>query len=121
MSAGDFIYSRYESNAGDIYRIRVQPETVAATIGAATNDPPAGTINTPGTVSVSQSARAFGVKARSISIRWTGTPPAGYSGDPISRIPVLQAVNFDNANLGDAVTYLGTAAELIGKSSESVR
>lgn len=121
MSAGDFQYSRYESNAGDIYRIRVQPETLALDIAGAVNDPPAGAINTPSTVRVNQSSRAFGVKARSVSLRWTGAPPAGYSGDPISRVPVLQAATFDGANLGDAVTYLGAAAELIGKSAESVR
>lgn len=121
MSAGDFVYSRYESNAGDIYRIRVQPETIALDIDGTVNTPPAGAINTPGTVRVNQSSRAFGVKARSISIAWSGAPPAGYSGDPISRIPVLQATLFDGTNLGDGVTYLGAAGEVVGKSSESVR
>jgi len=41
MSAGAFQSSKYEANGGNIYKIRVQPETVSATIDGVSNAAPA--------------------------------------------------------------------------------
>ncbi len=40
MSAGSFVTSRYESNGGGIFKVRVQPETIDAVIGAVSNGRP---------------------------------------------------------------------------------
>lgn len=120
MSAGLFTYSRYEANAGGIYRIRIQPETASANIGGA-NAPPSGTINQQGTVRVTGGNRQFGIKARSVTVKFTGTPPTGYASNQLYRIPILTEALWDGLNLGDTGTYLGVACEVVGKSPERVR
>ncbi len=45
MSAGDFQKSKYESREGNVYRIRIQPETLGLTLGATANTEPMGAIN----------------------------------------------------------------------------
>ncbi len=120
MSAGEFQYSRYESNTGTIYRIRVQPETLQATIGSA-NAAPTGAIDGQGTVRVGGGNRQFGIKARSVTVKFTADPPDNYAENQLYRIPILQETLWDAINLGDTGTYLGTAIEVVGKSPERVR
>lgn len=120
MSAGAFEDSKYQTDSGDIRAIRVQPETLAANFGGA-NAAPTGAIDTAGSVRVGGSKRAYGVKARSISIRFTATPPSGYKADQIYRIPILTSALFNSINNKDTGTYLGVAARVVGKSAENVR
>lgn len=120
MSAGPFQYSRYSADAGGIYRIRVQAETLALNIGGA-NNPPGGTINQAGTVRARGSRRSFGIVARAFSIRFTGTPPSGYAASSTLVVPILTKATWDNANLGDSGTYLGASCQLVGKIPESAR
>lgn len=121
MSAGVFIYSKYERNDGSIQRIRIQPETLAAELPTATpNAAPAGAIDTATTVRARGSKRAFGVRARQVTLQFTGALPDGYSGDPVS-IPILTNAVFNGIALGTTGTYLGQAVEVVGSSSEQVR
>lgn len=111
MSAGKFLRSFYEANDGEIYNIRVQPETAAAP-----NTPPAG----PATVGTSANAtrrRGNGMFARGISLAWAGTPPvapAGYDPNGRIRIPILTESLYDQINVNDTFTYLGQAAIVTG-------
>lgn len=120
MASGKFQYARYAANAGGIYRIRVQPETLQLNIGSA-NSSAGGTINQAGTVRASGSKRQFGVIARRFSIKFQGTPPDGYAEGGIIQLPILTPAVYNAANLGDTGTYLGATVELVGKTPESVR
>jgi len=120
MSAGDFEYSKYESDAGNIYRVRVQPETLAATIGSA-NAAPAGATDTEGTIKINFSRRAFGITQRFVTVRFTATVPTGYSADSTPRIPIMTKSVYDAIDLDDTGTYLGSAVEVIAKSAESIK
>lgn len=120
MSSGVFTNSRYETNAGAIHRIRVQPETLTASIGSA-NAAPTGTIDSAGTVRVGGGNREFGIKARSVTLRWTTNPPGGYAENQYIRLPILTETLYDSINLGDTGTYLSTGVTVVGKNPERVR
>lgn len=120
MSAGPFVTSKYQADNGDIYRIRVQPETIAANIGGA-NSPPAGAIDAQGSARVGGGKRQIGIKARAFTFKFTGTPPDGYSTNQILRIPILTKAVFDGVLPGATGTYLGATVQLVGKIAESVR
>lgn len=121
MSSGAFQYARYVDDDGEDWRIRVQPETLALTIAGTANAGGTGTGATNGTVRTSQSKRAFGVKPRTVSFKFTGTIPEGYKGDPISNIPLLQEAIYNAATPLATGTYLGAAIEVLSRSPESVR
>lgn len=119
--AGPFAQgARYEADDGTVYRIRVQPETLAASIGGV-NASAAGAVDGQGTVRVGGGNRKFGIKARAVSIRFTGTPPTGYDEGEILRVPIMTPTRYSSIALGTTGTYLGVACEVVGKSPERVR
>lgn len=123
MSAGAFTNSFYEmssENGGFILRCRVQPETLAATIGGTANAGVTGPATAPGSATISQGRRTAGVNMRYVSLRFTATPPTGYSGDSV-RIPVLDPAVFADWTLGATGTYLGVAVEVAGRVGETVK
>lgn len=122
MSAGEFDRAKYElssDNGGGIASVRVQPETIAATIAGVANDEPAGDVNLPVTAKVSKGKREFGIGCRTVTLEFTGTPPDGYSGDPVT-IPGLTPAFFAAAVKGATGTYLSQDVEVVGRSPESV-
>ncbi len=123
MSAGAFTSTFYEmsgENGGFVLRCRVQPETLAATIGGSANAGVAGPATAPGSATISQGRRTAGVNMRYVTLGWTGDAPEGYSGDPV-RIPVLDPDVFEDWTLGATGTYLGEGVEVLGRSSETVK
>lgn len=121
MSAGAFLANgKYEADSGTIYRIRVQPETVAANIGSA-NAVPAGAVDGEGSARVGGGNRQIGIKARSVTVRFTATVPDGYAADRLLRIPILTPAVYDAITPGATGTYLGTAVVVVGKNPERVR
>lgn len=123
MSAGEFTTTGYTldtGNGGGIATIKVQPETLLASINSVANG---GTATTP-TLPVRARARGgnneYGIKARTVTLRFTGTPPEGYSGDDVS-IPVMDESTYASWSLGQTGTYLETAVEVVGRSPERVR
>lgn len=120
MSAGQFVRSRYQSDDGEIYPIRVQPETVSANIGAA-NTAPAGVTTQSQFAKARKGNREYGIGARSVTVAFTAQPPAGYAANQTYRVPVLTIAAFDAAVVGGTGTYLGTAIEIVSKSPERVR
>lgn len=123
MSAGVFQISQYASNVlSTVHRIRIQPETLACTLGGTANAAPSGTAVLP-SAQVSQSKRALGINARTITIKFApGTVPTGYKADSPLTIPWLQNNSaFLTAVPGiTSVNYLSTAAILVGTSPEKV-
>lgn len=121
MSAGSFLATgKYEADNGDIYRIRVQPETVAANIGGV-NAVPAAAVNQSSSARVGGGNRQIGVKARSVTVRFTATVPDGYAANQLYRVPILQKSIYDGVTSGATGTYLGVAVVVVGKNPERVR
>lgn len=119
MSAGAFLRSRYESNSGGIYNIRVQPETLEFTANSVANDPPAGAVDQEISARASGSKRTLGMNARTVTFVFSGTPPGTYKADSPITIPVLTATAWDSYLRGSTGTYLSTAIVVVGKSAES--
>lgn len=119
MSSGAFTTSKYEANSGTVYGIKVQPETLAANVGAA-NAAPAGVVDGEGSVRVGGGNRQLGIKARSVSVRFTATVPDGYLAGQTYRIPILTPTVWNGANKGTTGTYLGSPIVVVGKSPERV-
>lgn len=124
MSAGSFVFTKYESSYSTdflIHPIKVQPETIAADIGGEINDPPVDVVNNPIVASVSGSRRSNGLIARRIRIKLNAdqTPPTGYSAQSVTSIPVLTTRAFATATKGATVIYLGVNWTIVGRVGES--
>lgn len=120
MSAGNFVRSRYESDSGTIHPIRVQPETLAANVGAV-NAGAAGAVDSPISARVSGGNRQLGLVARRVRVAFTGTLPTGYAENTVLSIPVLTPAAYAAAISGATGTYLGSPIVVVGRTAESVR
>lgn len=119
MSSGIFLDAFYETDSGEICNLRIQPETAAAVINAATNAVPAGPATQLASAIARKGEREIGVGCRSITAAFA-SPPSGYTSESLI-IPILTPAVFNGANLGDAVSYLGASGVVQGKSAESIR
>ena len=123
MSAGEFQSAFYElsaENGGGKARCRVQPETLAATIGGTANIAAGGPATLPSSAVVSRGRRSRGISMRTVTLRWTGEPPAGYDGKTVT-IPVLTVATFTAWVLEGTGTYLATPCKVVGRTPEAVR
>jgi len=122
MSAGNFLRSRYAANYADpapIHPIRVQPETLAASIEGTANDPPAGVVSNPISASVSRGKREKGLKPHTISIQFPATgQPTGYKANGTTVIVALTLEFWNLAIPGAVINYLGVACTVVGRSAE---
>lgn len=119
MSAGAFAETTfYVSNKGNKMPVKVQPETLEATIGGALNASGAGPA-TPGFPSAiaSGSKRRLGIHCRAISVKLTGSP-TGYKPGSYYRIPVMSQSVWDGVDKFSPVTYLGVPGTVINKFAE---
>ena len=123
MSAGAFTRTFYElsaENGGGTISIRLQPETLEAVFGTTPNAAPAGPATLPGSATISQGRRSAGVNVRYVTVAWDGAPPIDYSG-LTARIVVPDPAVYAAATLNSSVTYLGTAATVVGRTPETVK
>lgn len=123
MSAGEFTSTFYELDTGNgsgVARVKVQPETLLATINSVANASPGGPATLPVSAKVSKGNREIGIGTRTVTLRFTSGAPTDYSGDDVV-IPVLQESTFAAWSIGQTGTYLSTAVEVVGRSPESVR
>lgn len=123
MSAGLFITAKYGADYGDgeaIHPIRVQPETLLASVGSEDNDEPAGAINNPILASASGSKRSNAFLARRVRLKYkSGTIPAGgYTANSRTQIPALNRPFYEACTKGAEVTYLGAVWSVTGRSAE---
>lgn len=122
MSAGNFEFTRYQSNTlpGDPIMIaRVQPETLGLVLGGAANEPGGATVTLPLRVNISGNANSLGVKPRTVTLRWTGAAPATYSAGGVLKVPVMSEALWDAVDPGITTgTYLGQPVRVVGKSPE---
>ena len=125
---GNYVISKYESEqtvggATIIAPIRVQPETLAADLGA-TNDPPDGAINVDFSVAISRGRRSLGIHPRFVTLRLgetSGDVPSGYKPGGTLRVPVLTKALFDSITKGETVTYQGKSMTVASKTPETVK
>jgi hypothetical protein len=126
MSAGQLSRSRYEDDNGNIWKIRVQPETEGLTIDGVANAAPTGafTAGFP-SAQVSRGRQSIGINARLCRIKFNTTVPPGYDANGSIALPVLtQAAKA--AFVSDAegtYTLDGTAYDVtvIGTTPEKIR
>jgi hypothetical protein len=116
----DTFYEMSDENGGYILSCRVQPETLAATIGGTANAGAAGPADAPGSATISQGRRSAGVNMRYVTLKWTVDPPDDYDG-LTGRIPVLTPATFAAWTLGSEGTYLTTACKVVGRNGETVK
>lgn len=123
MSAGAFVRSRYQASYGtgdQVHPIRVQPETLALTVGGDANGAPSDSITNPISALCSIGKRARGLSPRSVTIQFPATgQPTGYKAGGITRVPILTEGIYGSITVGGEVTYLGVTCEVISKSPES--
>lgn len=122
MSAGAFTRAFYDTNNGIRLAIRVQPETLAATLG--------GTVNASKTApadqgypraTVHKSRKSPGIHARTVTLQFTATPPTGYKVGSTYILPVMDLAVWTNLSEGAVCTYLGVAAEVVSTNPEKIR
>ncbi len=126
MSAGAYSRSRYEDNQGNIWKIKVQPETEALEIGGTTNAPPTGEI-TPGfpSAQVQRGRQSIGINARLCRLKFTATAPTGYDPNGTIALPVLTqaAQSVFVADATGTYTLNGTAHAVVvtGTTPEKIK
>lgn len=118
--AGAFTLSKYETDNDNVVPIKVQPETLTANVGSA-NAAPSGAVEAGfPSAQVSKGRRAIGINARTVSVKFTATPPTGYATNATYRIPIMTKTVWDAATKGTTGTYLGVAIIVVGKSPEAI-
>lgn len=120
MSAGNFVDSIYETNAGNFCSIRVQPETLTLELDGSTNDAGAGPVDQEASAIANGSRRGIGVNARRVRLRWTAAAPDGYDAAGTVTVPILAPALFNALNRQSTGTYLGAAVEVVGRTPEYV-
>lgn len=129
MSAGAFsTLAKYQAtyDTAQIHPIRVQPETLLLTLDKApapdlVNTVPAGANTSPISALIGLSRRERGLRARYVTIKWSGSPPAGYKADTTLNVAIMQPSVFNSINIGDTGSYLEAAIEVVAKEPERVR
>lgn len=125
MSAGKFIFSKYEStmDEGGIYRIRIQPQSALAAVGEELNSPPSGGINRTTTARVRSTNRQFGLGARLLYLKLAlgADPPADYDLASVTAIPALTEAFYKLAIIAREISYLDTIWIVTGGRPERLR
>jgi hypothetical protein len=127
MSAGEFLSAKYQSQYlatnSPIHPIKVQPETLSATINSVPNAQPTVALNNPISAKVSGSKRTIGLTPRKVTLEFTGEEaPDGYETGGQTTIPCLTPTFYAACLLRGATgTYLGTAVKVVSTSPEYVK
>jgi len=119
MSSGVFENGRYETNEGDVYFCKAQPESKLLTLGGTANSYPPGAVDQKTSARLTGSKRQIGVTARTVRVQLTATL-AGYKPSAILTIPVFTEAVYNGYVKGQIGTYLGTAVAYVGRSAEGV-
>lgn len=116
MSAGIFEAGKYQTAAGDIFACRAQPETKALSIQNTANAYPQGDVDQPFPIRLRVGKRSRGLIPRTVTVRFTAAPPAGYLADGDHVVPVFQQSVWDTyTQTPDREgTYLGVDCKVVG-------
>lgn len=122
MSQGRPVRAFYATDLGNICSVRVQQETLDATIGAVANSSATGpaTAGFP-SAKVSKGSREIGIGCRKVTCAWDdGGAPTNYDERSPFSLPILVLATFNGINRGDAVVYLGGTGVVVSKSAEDI-
>lgn len=121
MSSGGFLKAIYETDAGFKANVKIQPETLDATIGGTANNSATGPLS-PGfpSAKVGSGRRTIGINCRLVRVKLTAVKD-GYKPDEPLTIPALTPAFYNACATGATGTYLGTACEVIGRTPEDLR
>jgi len=117
MSAGAFENGRYKTRNGDVFACRVQPETRQLTLGNTFNVYPTDPVDQPFPIKIRVGKRTRGLIPRTVTVRFTSTPPTGYLPGGLHTIPVFDPDVWDGYTdvANRTGTYLGAAVEMVGQ------
>ncbi len=121
MSSGPFEKTKYEHSSGDIYGIRVQPETLTAVIAGVTNTAPAGAVDQSTFARVSGNRRGYGMFARRAYLKVTAAGTSGYAIGSILTVPMLRQAVQDAITPTSTATYNGATCDVVGYQPEKRR
>ena len=114
MSEGKFSKSFYESDDGEVFLARVQPETIAPW-----NPAPAGPSDIGISANMTGGQRQNGMNARYILATWkAGAAPTGYEPEATVKLPILLATAHIAIKKGDELAYNGGTIVVTGKTGE---
>lgn len=120
--AGPFIETKYESNGGTTFAVKVQPETLLLSLNSKVNAAGAGTVSNglPSAIATG-SRRKIGVHCRTVSFKFTAAPAEGgyVVGDRLT-LPVMTEAAWDLYVRGSVGTYLGAAIVRTGQNDEVI-
>lgn len=119
MSAGGFVTSKYQSNDGGIYKVKLQPETLLMLIDGVANSAPLGDVDQVVSAKVTKTRREIGMGCRAIAIRFTAAIPDGYKAGQIILVPVMTSALFNGLTGAEPVSYLNGDAEIVYLRPES--
>lgn len=121
--AGPFSIAKYESSEGTfVYKIKVQPETIAASFGSTSNAEPSGarTPFLPSAV-ISRSRRSIGVHPRTVSVKVTATGvSAANAVNSIIQIPILSKATYAAIVEGAVGVYQGDTIVVVTRHPENI-
>jgi hypothetical protein len=123
MSAGGFTVTRYSAtyDSTEIHPIRVQPETLLASVGGTANSAPSGSVTNPISARVTGGSRTLGLIARKVRLRLPPTgQPTGYLAGGVITIPALNQTFYNACVKGAAITYLEVTCTVLGRTTEYV-
>lgn len=122
MSAGAFVRSKYAcTDTGLIHPIRVQPETITASIGGVANTAPTGAVSNNISARVSGGKRTLGLTARRVNLQAPATgQPATYLASGLTSIPALSEAFYNAAVKGATCTYNTVAYTVVSRTPEVV-
>lgn len=119
MSAGEFEVARYASDSGELYNVRVQPETLLLNVGGV-NASAGATATAEPSAQVGASRRSLGVHCRGVRVRFTAGAPTGYAAGTTFFLPVMTTAVFNAINKFDTGSYLGGTVEVVSKVPERI-
>ena len=123
--AGVFTSSRYAATYGagtNIHPIKIQPETLALSLGspAVLNSPPTGAFNNQISAIVKGSKRKLGLTPRKITVKFGAAAPVGYLPNSAITLPWLTPFPASFAR-GTTGTYLGSPVTVASLTAETAK
>ena len=124
MSNGAFVDTFYAADyaASTVHPIRVQEETLTATVGSNANTAPTGPATNPISASISRTRREIGLRPRFITLKAPeDTGDTGYLPRGVTRIPALTTTFYNAATPNATVTYVGLSWTVVSREAERAR
>ena len=117
MSAGAFEAAKYQATGGGIFACRAQPESKGLELNGVENAYPAAAVDQPYPIRLRVGKRSRGLIPRTVTVRFTGSVPAGYLAGGTHVVPVFTNTAFNSftETPNQTGTYLGSPVVMVGQ------